>query len=153
MTIEEEFKAELKDAMKSGDRARLDTVRMISSEILLAKSAAGFSGEVDDDLYLKVIAAQVKKDEKSIEEYGELGERGEAMVSKYKAEVAYLSRWLPTKLSEDETMALVESAITELGVDRDPKSSGRIIGHIMKGHKDEVDGALVNRLVRQALEG
>ena len=69
MTVDEQFKAELKDAMKAGDRPRLDTVRMITSEILLATSAPGFAGEVDDDLYLTVIAAQVKKDEKSIEEW------------------------------------------------------------------------------------
>ena len=153
MTIDEQFKAELKDAMRASDRPRLDTIRMVTSEILLAKSAPGFAGEVDDELYLKVIAAQVKKDEKSIEEYGGLGERGQAMVDKYIAEVAYLSKWLPTRMGEEETLALIESAIAELGVERDLKSSGRIIGHIMKSHKDEVDGGLVNRLVRQALEG
>jgi uncharacterized protein len=153
MTIEEQFRAELNDAMKAGDRPRLDTVRMITSEILLAKSAPGFAGEVDDELYLKVIAAQVKKDEKSIEEYRGLGERGQAMVDKYTAEVAYLSRWMPTRLGEEETRTLIESAIVELGVERNPKSSGRVIGHIMKSHKNEVDGGLLNRLVRAALEG
>lgn len=152
MSIEEQFKAELKDAMKSGDRARLDSIRMINSEILLAKSAPGFSGQIDDDLYVKVISAQVKKDEKSIEEYRALGDRGQAMVDKFTAEVEFLSRWLPSRLDEDQTAELVERAIAELGVERDPKSSGRVIGHIMKGHKDEVDGSLVNRLVRQALE-
>lgn len=153
MTIEEQFKAELKDAMKSGDKARLDTVRMITSEVLLAKTAPGFSGQVDDELYLKVIAAQVKKDEKSIEEYRALGERGQVMADKFAAEVEYLARWLPSRMGEAETRALIESAIAELGVERDAKSSGRVIGHIMKSHKDEVDGALVNKLVRQALEG
>ena len=41
---------------------------------------------------------------------------------------------------------------TELSVD-DPKRAGQVVGHIMKDHKGEVDGALVNRLVREALEG
>jgi uncharacterized protein YqeY len=153
MTIEEELRAELTDAMKTSDKARLDTVRMVTSEVLLAKSAPGFSGVVDDDLYLSVISAQVKKDEKSIEEYGQLGERGQPMVDKFTAEVAYLSRWLPTRMGEAETRSLVESAITELDVERDPKSSGRVIGHIMKTHRNEVDGALVNKLVREALDG
>lgn len=152
MSIEEELKAELKDAMKSGDRARLDTIRMVNSEILIAKSAPGFSGPVDDDLYLGVIAAQVKKDQKSIEEYTDIGERGAEMVQKYRNEVDYLSRWLPSKLGEDETEALVRSTIDALGVAGDPKAAGRVIGQIMKEHKDDVDGALVNRLARSVLE-
>lgn len=152
MTIEEELKAELKEAMKAGDRPRLDTIRMVNSEILLAKSAPGFDGEIDDDLYVAVIGAQVKKDQKSIEEYSALGERGEPMVEKYRAEVEYLSRWLPTKMSEEETEELVRATVEELGVAGDPKAAGRVIGQIMKARKDDVDGGLVNRLVRQVLE-
>ncbi|MDH4116099.1 MAG: GatB/YqeY domain-containing protein [Acidimicrobiia bacterium] len=153
MTIADQFSAELKDAMRSGDKPRLDTVRMIISEILVAKTAPGFTGQVDDDLYLAVIAAQVKKDQKSIEEYRALGERGEPMVAKYEAEVAYLSQWLPTRLDEEATAELVAATIAELGVEGDPKAAGRVIGQIMKNHRDEVDGGLVNKVVRQALEG
>lgn len=152
MSIATELKTELENAMRSGDRPRLDTIRMINSEILLAKSAPGFQGEVDDDLYLSVIAAQVKKDRKSIEEYAALGERGEAMVTKYETEIRYLSRWLPSQLDEEETEALARSTIDELGVSGDPKAAGRVIGHIMKNHGDEVDGGLVNKVVRRILE-
>lgn len=152
MSIAAELKSELEDAMRAGDRARLDTVRMVNSEILLAKSAPGFKGDIDDELYLEVIAAQVKKDRKSIEEYSALGERGEQMVSKYRTEVEYLSRWLPSQMSEEETEALVRNTIDELGVAGDQKAAGRVIGHIMKSHRDEVDGGLVNKVVRRVLE-
>ena len=152
MSIETEFQSELKDAMKSGDKARLDTVRMVHSEILLAKSAPGFTGEIDDALYLDVIAAQVMKDRKSIDEYSALGERGAAMVAKYEAEVDYLSRWLPSQMSEEDTESLVRSTVAELGAEGDPKAAGRVIGHIMKTHKDEVDGGLVNKVVRRVLD-
>jgi uncharacterized protein YqeY len=107
---------------------------------------------VDDDLYLQVIAAQVKKDQKSIEEYEGLGERGAPMAEKFRNEVDYLSRWLPQKLDEDATASLVRSTIDDLGVAGDPKAAGRVIGEIMKSHKDEVDGGLVNKLVRSQLE-
>lgn len=73
------------------------------------------------------------------------------MAEKLGWEVEYLSRWLPKKLDEASTAALVRSAIAELGVAGDSKASGRVIGQIMKDHKDEVDGALVNRLVAEAL--
>ena len=152
MTIEQELRAELKEAMKAGDRPRLDTIRMVNSEILLAKSAPGFDGEVDDDLYVAVMSAQVKKDQKSIEEYSALGERGKPMVVKYQNEVEYLSRWLPGRMSEEDTERLVRATVEELGVAGDPKAAGRVIGQIMKQRKDDVDGGLVNRLVRQVLE-
>lgn len=152
VTIEAQLRAELEDAMRSGDRPRLDTIRMVNSEILLAKSAPGFAGSVDDALYLDVMTAQVKKDQKSIEEYSALGERGTAMVEKYRAEVAYLSRWLPSKLDEAATEALVRSTVEALGAGGDPQAAGRVIGQIMKQHKDDVDGGLVNRLTRQVLQ-
>jgi uncharacterized protein YqeY len=65
--------------------------------------------------------------------------------------VGYLSRWLPAKLDQESTEALVRETIAELGVAGDPKAAGRVIGQIMKTHKDDVDGGLVNRLVAAAL--
>ena len=152
MTIKEALATELKDAMKARDARRRDVIRMIDTEVTLARSAPGFKGEVDDDLYRRVIAAYAKKMEKAKVEFEEAGDRGAAMAEKLGWEVAYLSRWLPAKLDEESTAALVRSAIAVLGVAGDPKASGRVIGQIMKAHKDEVDGALVNRLVAEALD-
>jgi uncharacterized protein YqeY len=73
------------------------------------------------------------------------------MAEKLGWEVEYLSRWLPKKLDEESTAILVRSTIEELGVAGDPKASGRVIGQIMRTHKDEVDGGLVNRLVAETL--
>ena len=151
MTIKEELKAELNDAMKSRDARRRDVIRMIDTEVTMARSALGFTGEVDDELYRKVIASYSKKMEKAKAEYDALGERGMAMAEKLGWEVEYLGRWLPKKLGEAETSQLVEATIAELGVAGDPKAAGRVIGQIMKSHKDEVDGGLVNRLVAAAL--
>jgi uncharacterized protein len=153
MSIESELETELKDAMRSGDKARRDVIRQVRSEVGVARTAPGFSGETGDDLYRSVIEAYVKKMSKSLDEYRGLGDQGAAMAARLAYEVDYLSRWIPSKLGEDETRALVDEAIRELGVEGDPKASGRVIGHVMKSHKDEVDGGSVNRLVRQALGG
>ena len=150
-TIKEQLSEELKDAMKTKDVDRRDVIRMIESEVSLAKSAPGFKGEVNDDLYRQVIASYSKKMDKARAEYGELGPRGEDMASKLSWEVGYLSRWLPTKLDQGSTEALVQETISQLGVAGDPKAAGKVIGHIMKNHKDQVDGGLVNRLVAAAL--
>ena len=150
-SIKERLAEELKNAMKSHDVDRRDVIRMVESEVSLAKSAAGFKGEVNDDLYRQVIASYSKKMDKARAEYLELGPRGEEMARKLGWEVEYLSQWLPTKLDEDATEALVLATISELGVAGDPKAAGRVIGQIMRSHKDKVDGGLVNRLVAAAL--
>lgn len=153
MTIREELGAELRDAIKSGDKLRRDAIRQVETEVSTARTRPDFTGDVDDELYQAVIASYVKKMEKSRAEYAELGERGEAMAEKLGFEVEYLSRWLPKKLNEEETRALARVAITELGVSGDEKAAGRVIGHLMKARGDDLDGALVNQVVRQELAG
>lgn len=151
MSIREELANELRDAMRAKDAPRRDVIRQIETEIAVAKSQPGFTGEVDDDLYRQVIGSYVKKMEKTRQEYEELGERGEAMAAKLGFEVEYLSRWLPKKLDEEATRGLVREAIEELGAASDEKAAGRVTGHLMKQHGKDLDGSLVSRLVREEL--
>lgn len=153
MSIQEELTAELRSAMKEKDAARRDVIRQVQTEVATAKSHPDFSGEIDDALYQKVIASYVKKMDKSREEYAALGERGEQMADKLAFEVEYLSRWLPQKLDEEATRRLVVEAIADLGVAGDEKAAGRVTGHLMKSQGDDLDGGLVNRLVREELTG
>lgn len=151
MTIREQLAAELKEAMLAKDARRRDVVRQVQSEVSLALSEPGFKGEADDALYEQVISSYVKKMKKSKEEYEGLGERGQAMAEKLAYEVEYLGRWLPQKLDEDATRAMVRESISALGVAGDDKAAGRVIGALMKEHGDDLDGSLVNRLVRDEL--
>lgn len=149
MTIHDELAIELKAAMRERDKPRINVIRQIETEVSLAKSAPGFSGEVDDELYLETIESYVKKMDKARLEYEAAGARGRDNADKLTYEIAYLDRWLPDKLDEGQTRALVQQAIAELGAD-DPKMTGRVVGHVMRSGQ-EVDGALVNRLVREEL--
>ena len=151
MTIQEELTAELRAAMKEKDAPRRDVIRQIQTEVATAKSQPDFKGEVDDGLYQQVIASYVKKMEKSRDEYAALGERGEEMADKLSFEVEYLARWLPQKMDETATRDLVKEAIAELGAAGDEKAAGRVTGHLMKTRGGDLDGGLVNRLVREEL--
>ncbi|CAN5756101.1 hypothetical protein BH23ACT4_BH23ACT4_08940 [soil metagenome] len=151
MTIKEQLAAELKEAMLAKDARRRDVVRQVQSEVSVAASEPGFEGEADDAFYEQVITSYVKKMKKSKEEYEGYGERGQAMAEKLAYEVDYLSRWLPQKLDEDATRALVRESIAALGVKGDDKAAGRVIGSMMKEHGEDLDGGLVNRLVREEL--
>jgi uncharacterized protein YqeY len=151
LTITDQLSEELRDAMRAKDAPRRDVIRQVQTEIATAKSQPDFSGEVDDAFCQKIITSYVKRMEKSRAEYESLGERGEAMAEKLAFEVDYLSRWLPKKMGEEETRRLVVETIADLGAAGDEKAAGRVTGHLMKTHGQDLDGGLVNRLVREEL--
>jgi uncharacterized protein YqeY len=151
MTIQEQLAAAQKTAMKAGDRQTLNAIRQIQSEVAVAKAAPGFSGGVDDDLYLATISTYVKRMAKARTEYEGLGERGREQADKLAFEIDYLSAYLPQKLDEAATRALVDQAVADTGA-TDPKMAGQVIGAVMRSGQD-VDGALVARLVNEVLAG
>jgi hypothetical protein len=151
MTVQEQLVAAQRTAMKAGDKPTVNVIRQIQSDVAVAKSAPGFTGEVDDDLYVATIAAFVKRMQKARTEFEAAGERGEEHVAKLTFEIDYLFQYLPQQLSEAETRDLVKATIAELGVD-DPSRSGQVIGAVMKSG-EAVDGGTVSRLVREELGG
>lgn len=136
--------------MRAKDRPVLDAIRNARTEIQRAATAEGASGEVTDELCRDVIAAYVKKLQKALPAYDDAGDRGADAAAKLRFEIEYLSEWLPQKLDEDTTRELVDAAVASTGA-TGPKDAGRVMGAIMKSHKDEVDTALVKRLVDAAL--
>jgi uncharacterized protein len=151
VSIQEELAGDRIAAMKRGDKATVNVVRQVESEVSVAKSAPGFTGEVDDDLYRATIAGYVKKMAKAREEYAALGDRGKDQADALGFEIDYLSRYLPETMSEEATRALVQQTIAAFGVD-DPKMKGRVIGAVMQSGEG-LDGALVARLVAEELGG
>lgn len=149
VSIRDQMAAELKDAIKTGDKLRRDAIRQVQTEVSKVTSQAGVE-EGNDEVYRVVIAAYVKKMAKARDEYREMGERGEEMADKLAFEVDYLSRWMPSKLGEAETRRLVQQTIQDMRVESDPKAVGRVVGALMKT-RDDLDGAVVNRLVREEL--
>src|SRR5690606_35343237 len=149
VSIQEQLAAELKDAMKNGDKARRDVIRQVQTEVRTVTSQAGF-GELTDGVYQVVIAAYIKKMAKARDEYRELGERGKEMADKLDFEIEYLSRWIPSKLGEEETLRLVRQTIEYLHVEGNPKAVGMVVRALMKT-RDDLDCALVTPLTRQQL--
>jgi uncharacterized protein YqeY len=152
MSIHDELIEELKDAMRARDRRRLDVIRQIETEVSRARSVKGFDGDRQgDELYGTVIAAYVKKMAKAREEFLAAGDRGTEQAEKLAYEVEYLNHWAPRSLSDEETREVVRVAIMELKAD-DLKQMGQVIGHVMKNGPSGMDGSVVSRFVREALE-
>ena len=150
MTIADTLDARLKQAMRDKDRRTLDVIRQVRTEAQTARTAPGFTGDEDDAFYRRVITAYVKKIRKARDEYLALGDRGADMAGKLGFEVDYLAEFLPRTLDEAATRALVTEAITATGASG-PKDVGKVMGHIMKAHREQVDSALVKRLTDQLL--
>lgn len=149
--IADELEAELKDGMRERDRARINVIRQIKTEVAVLTASAGFDRPVDDALYVEIISSYSKKMQKAKDEFESAGDRGREQAEKLAYEIEYLSRWLPAQLSREETSALVAKAIADVGAS-DVKDLGRVMGAVMKSGA-EVDGALVNQLVREQLGG
>lgn len=153
VSIEADLQTRLKAAMREKDRAALDAIRNVRAEIQKAKTEPGYAGGDDDDTFVQsVIAAYCKKLEKAYDTYESAGDRGTENAAKLRAEIDYLSQWLPQKLDEAQTKEIVDAAIAEVGASA-PGDAGKVMGAVMKAHKDEVDPKLVRSLVDAALAG
>jgi uncharacterized protein YqeY len=149
MTIEEQLRVDQTTAMKARDKDTLNAIRSVKAEVATAKSAPGFTGDIDDELYVRTIATYVKRISKSKAEYDTMGAGGADQAAKLAFEIDYLGQYLPTVLDEEATRALVDKAIADLNASPDTPA-GQVIGAVMRSGKD-VDGALVNRLVHERL--
>jgi uncharacterized protein YqeY len=142
---------DLKAAMRAKDQAKVACVRQLRSKAQEAMNAPDFKGPADDAFYQKIITSYTRMLDKGIGELGSAGERGAPLIASYKAEIDYLSQFLPKMLSPDATATLVKKAVEAVGA-KDMKDAGKVIGAIMKEHKGEVDPALTRKLVEEALK-
>jgi uncharacterized protein YqeY len=149
-SVETQLQDLLKEAMRNKDARTADCVRMIKTKQMERRTAAGFKGELDDALWLEVIAAYQKQLRKAREEYAGLGERGAENLPQLDFEIEVCARFLPKMAGEDEVRTAVKEALARLAVN-DPRQAGKVLGDIMKANKGKFDPAMVKRLLEQEL--
>jgi uncharacterized protein YqeY len=150
MSTEVQLNDLLKDAMRAKDARTADCIRMIKTKHMERRTAAGFKGPLDDNLWLDVVAAYQKQVRKAREEYAALGARGADALPQLDFEIAFCARFLPKVAGDDEVRAAVRETIARLGA-ADPKQSGRVMGEIMKANKGKFDPSAVKRIVEEEL--
>ena len=146
MGLAEQINTDLKDAMKSRDKFRTETLRNLKSALKYAEIEIG--GELDENGVLSVIAKQAKQRRDSIAEF-EKANRAD-LVEKESAELALLEAYLPAQLSEDEIRARAKGVIAQLGV-TNAKGMGLVMKQLMADLQGQADGKVVNAVVRQLL--
>lgn len=142
----EKIQADLKDAMKAGDAATRDALRMLLAAITTAEKAQGTA--LDEAATAQVVARVVKQTRGSIEEFGRLGQAD--TVTKLEAELAVYQRYAPEQLSEETVKAIVAEAVATSGA-QGPADMGKVMKLVMPRVSGKADGGLVNRLVKEAL--
>ena len=150
MSIETQIGDQLKEAMRQKDQQTADCIRMIKTKHMERRTAAGFKGQLDDALWLDVIASYQKQLRKARDEYAALGEKGATFLPQLDFEIALCGRFLPAAAGEDEVRAVVRETVARLAIS-DPKQAGRVMGEIMKTRKGTFDPQMVKRLVEEAL--
>lgn len=146
MDIKIQIEAELRKARLARDEATTNVANMIKNQVLVeVKSAAGVVE--DNALWLRVVSAYAKQLRKALTEFEGLG--AVRQVSETRFELEFCERFLPQRLGAEETETLVRRIASESGIS-DPKLKGKLIGLVMKGHKD-VDGDLVRSAVEKVL--
>lgn len=150
MTLLELIDHRLHEAIKARDLRSADCLRMLKSKLIEKRTSAGFKGDLTDAIVREVAGTYVKQLGRSISEYEKGGEVGKEHIEKIRWEIEYLSEFAPKHLDEAATRAIVEKAVAESGI-KDPAQSGRLIGIVMKSHKDEVDAALVRKIIEEIL--
>jgi len=146
MSLEEKILEEMKQAMKTNDKVRLSTIRMIRSslknkEIELRKKLE------DEDIY-KVIQGMVRKGEESIEQF-QAGGRND-LVEKEKMEIEILKSFLPQPISQEEIIKIIDEAIQETQ-SSSLKDLGKVMKAVMPRLGGKADGKVINQLVKERL--
>jgi uncharacterized protein YqeY len=144
--LEERLVEEMKQAMKSNDKLRLSTIRMIRSA--LKNKEIEVRKKLEDEEIAKVIQVMVRKGEESVEQF-QAGGRMD-LVEKEKSEIDILKSFLPQPLSQEEILKIIDQTIQETQASS-PKDIGKVMKSVIPKIGGKADGKLVNQLVKERL--
>jgi uncharacterized protein len=146
MNLKERIQEDMKSAMRAGDKERLGTVRLILAGIKQREVDERIL--LDDAQVLAVLEKMVKQRRESIAQF-EAGGRAD-LVAKETAELALISAYLPSPLSETELDALIQAAIAESGA-ASIKDMGKVMGIIKSKAQGRADMAAVGARIKARL--
>ncbi len=149
MALKDKINDDLKAALLGGDRFKGEVLRGLKAVILNEEVAQGKRDEgLDDSVIEQLIAREVKKRNESAAIYD--GANRAELAENERAEMAIISNYLPEQVSEADIKASIAKAIEELGVNNST-GFGQVIGAVKKEFGNSADGALVAKLVKEAL--
>lgn len=131
-------------AMKSGDKTRLETLRMMKSKVLLVNAR----GDLSDKEVVKILLTYAKSVKETVDIMTQHARQAEA--DQAKKELAIVEDYLPKMLSEEETGKLIKEAISSLGI-TSPKEIGRLMKEVVALRAD-VDARLARKIFNESFQ-
>ena len=151
MSLKTRLMDDVKAAMKSGDKERLQTLRLITSAIKQVEIDTRSEGErleLDDAQVLTVLEKMLKQRRDSIQQF-EAAARQD-LADKEKTEVVVIEAYMPTRLSESEVDDLVREAIAESGA-TGAKDMGKVMAAMKAKAAGRADMTVVSARVKALL--
>ncbi len=146
MTLAERINDDVKTAMKSQDKEKLNVIRMVKSAIQLAKIEA--KHDLSDEEVIDVISKQIKMRKDSIVEF-EKASRTD-LAEAYKREIDILSEYMPEPLSKEEVEKIIEEVFVKINP-TSPKQMGLIMKEVTPLVKGKFDMGEVSKMIREKL--
>jgi len=145
MSLHQDIKKQMIEALKAKDTLRLNVIRgLLSAFTNEAVSKKRKPDEaLSDEEALVVISRAVKQRKDSIEQF-EKGGRPE-LAEVEKSELAILGTYLPTQMSQEEVVVFIKKKQVELNMDKSKK--GQFMGIIMKDLNGQADGSMVKEII------
>jgi uncharacterized protein len=150
--LRDDINAALKDAMKSGDKRRVSTLRLINSAVQNADIEArgqGRSALSDEDL-LGLLQKMIKQRQESIELYDKGGRAD--LVAQEREEIGIISAYLPQQMSDEEAKAAIAAVVGEIGA-QGMKDMGNVMAALKQRHAGRMDFGKASPIVKGLLSG
>lgn len=148
MALVDRINEDIKDAMRAKDQVRLTSLRAVKSQLLLAATEKGATGEVSDEAGLKLLQRLVKQRKESAEIFTQQGRAD--LAANEQAEAAIIEAYLPKQLGEEELRPIIAAIMTELGA-TGPQDMGKVMGTATKRLSGQADGKVVSAVVKALL--
>jgi uncharacterized protein len=148
VSVKTRLKDDMKQAMRSGDKARLGTIRMALAAIQQREVDERI--ELDDAAVLGVVEKMIKQRRESVEQYRAGGR--DDLADKEAAEIELLSAYLPEPLGEAELAAMIDAAIAATGA-ASMKDMGRVMAELRAHAQGRADMAVLSATVKAKLSG
>lgn len=147
--IQQQLEQELKAAMLAGDSRRVIVLRSLKSAITYAKVAGKTKVDtLSDEEILQIFAKEAKKRQESADSFVQAGNQERA--DEELAEKTIIEAYLPPAMPEEEVVALVDKAVSELS-EVSPKAMGQVIAQVKSQTQGRAEGALIAQLVKERL--
>jgi uncharacterized protein YqeY len=146
MGLRENIDADQKDALKSGAKDKVSTLRMLNAA--LKNKQIDKRRSLTDEEVIETVRSLIKQRKDSIEQFAKGGRQD--LVDKETAEVAVLEIYLPKQLSREEVEAMVRDAIAQTSA-LGAKDMGKVMKTLIPMIGGRADGKLVSELVKHAL--